>query len=299
MQPILVIYNEGSGSSGAPKLRGELEEAFADSDVTFFAMGGVPSALEKAVKDIGARGGIAVAAGGDGTVNAVAACCYAAKVPLGVIPLGTFNYFARDLGIPTAFDKAVEVVKNGHLREASAAFAGEKMFLNNASFGLYATIIRNRENSNTRFGRYRLVALVSAVATLLGQHKYFSVQLKKDAEVVAHRTSMLFVGHNTMQLHNLGMEVAECADRHALAVVVLKPLRRLQMGRLLLFGMLKSLKREEKLVQYCATDFELTTPRAVVHGVIDGEILTLPGPLHFRIDPAALQVMVPMQKGGN
>ena len=105
--------------------------------------------------------GIIVAAGGDGTINSVAALCYEHDVTLGVLPLGTYNYFARDLNIPLAVDDAVAILIGGHEKPVSVGLIQDRVFLVNASIGLYTEIITTRERYKAKVGRYRFVALVA------------------------------------------------------------------------------------------------------------------------------------------
>lgn len=256
------------------------------------AMADACSHLAKMAAD---KNGIMIAAGGDGTVNAVASLCYHYGATLGVIPLGTFNYFARALGIPTNTEDALRVITSGVPMQVSAGFLHEHLFLNNASFGLYPALIRKREQATSRFGRKRLVAAISALRSLFNQQKIFSVQMDSGNGGEHHRTSMVFVGNNTLQLKNVGLEVSACTARDALGVVMLKPLTRFETCRLIWRSIVKKLALESTLEQFCTHTLEVSTTKRHVDVAIDGEIIRCATPLSFRIEADAIRIMAPMQ----
>ena len=114
-----------------------------------------------------ARGTAVVAVGGDGSLNTVAQAAHAAGCPMGVIPYGTFNYFARTHGIPTDPAAAVRLLLDAHPSPVQVAALNNRLFLVNASLGLYPELLQERETFKARFGRSRWVAFVAAGATLL------------------------------------------------------------------------------------------------------------------------------------
>lgn len=296
--PITIIMNSGSGKDDKRPLRELIEEALASSgrEVTFVELtpeDDFNATCESAVKKAKPRDGIIVAAGGDGTVNAVAALCHKHDVVMGVIPLGTFNYFARELQISAEPAKAVEVLISGVERRVSAGFIQEHIFLNNASFGLYTKIIRNREQDKSRFGRRRLVALISGIVSIFKGQQRFSIHVTANDKKELRTTTMVFVGNNTLQLENVGLEVAACTAKSKLAVVIVKETTHMETIGLLLRGALKNLKDKDKLEEFCADTFEVETQRRIIDMVIDGEIIRCRTPLSFRVDPQALRVMVP------
>ena len=87
-----------------------------------------------------------VAAGGDGTVNAVASALAGSDMPLGIFPLGTFNHFARDIGIPLGPEAAAKVIATGHPKRVDVGEVNDRIFVNNSSLGVYPDIVRERES---------------------------------------------------------------------------------------------------------------------------------------------------------
>ncbi|MBL8447121.1 MAG: diacylglycerol kinase [Zoogloeaceae bacterium] len=239
---------------------------------------------------------ILAAAGGDGTLNAVAEVAREKNLPLGIIPLGTFNYFARDLGIPEDPAGAARVLTEGQPRRVAAGFANGRIFLNNASFGLYRRLIEERETHKRRFGRRRLVALFSALATLLQRHRVYHLHLEVNGEPVAFSTLSVFFGRNALQLEQLGLDEALCVARGELAVLAPREVGRLRMLGLMLQGALGQLETAADLRQGCARRVEIKRLGGGgqrIKVAIDGEVAECRLPLVVESIPEALWMMVP------
>jgi diacylglycerol kinase family enzyme len=299
-RPITIILNSGSGSGEKKKVRQQIMQALAHADPPVTLIEVKPAvdflaACERAVLQAKQSGGLVAAAGGDGTVNMVAGLCCKHDVPLGVIPLGTFNYFSRGLNIPGEPEQAAKLLLGGRLRTVPVGFVNDRLFLNNASFGLYTRIIREREQDKSRFGRFRIVALLSGIATVLRGQRPFAVKIVTDDGPQLRRTSMIFVGNNTLQLNNLDLEVARCTDQGKLAVVVLKPTSRIEIARLLLRGLLRSLNDDTRLEMFCADAFDVESKRRKIDVVVDGEVIQCRTPLRFHTARDELKVVVPME----
>src|SRR4051794_37510526 len=109
---------------------------------------------------------LVVAGGGDGTINAVASALVGTEARLGVLPLGTLNHFAKDLGIPLALEEAVRTVFTGRPQAVDVGEVNGRLFLNNSSLGIYPRIVRLRE-AHRRQGVRKWIAFVKALAYVL------------------------------------------------------------------------------------------------------------------------------------
>jgi undecaprenyl-diphosphatase len=105
-------------------------------------------------------------AGGDGSVQLAAGLAADKGLPLLVIPAGTFNHFATDLGVRSAQD-ALDAVKAGDSVLVDVAKAGQQSFLNTASTGVYVDLVRAREELEERLGKWPAV-VVALVRVLHG-----------------------------------------------------------------------------------------------------------------------------------
>lgn len=97
-------------------------------------------------------------AGGDGTVNAAAKVAARRGVPLLVVPGGTLNHFARDIGVESVAD-AVAAVRAGTAVRVDLGLAGDEVFVNTASIGLYVDLVRFRERWQRKLGKWPAMAL--------------------------------------------------------------------------------------------------------------------------------------------
>lgn len=242
------------------------------------------------------RPGILVAAGGDGTLNAVASVARARGLPFAVIPLGTFNYFARELGIPIDTASAARVIAEGWVRPVSVGQVNGRLFLNNASIGLYRRLIEHREVHKKRFGRNRLVALFSGLVTLLREHRTYRLRLDIDGQALTLSSLSVFFGRNALQMEQLGLDEALCVARGELAVLALREVDRIELLGLALRGAFARLESAENLRQYCALKVHvdwLDRWSRRIRVAVDGELVECTLPLVIEALPNALQVIVP------
>lgn len=249
--------------------------------------------IDRAVRAAKACGGIVVGAGGDGTLRAVAEGAARHDVIFGAVPCGTFNFFARNHRLPEDPEAALRLVLTGEVRPVRLGCVNDRIFLINASLGLYAKAIRERERSTRRFGRARLVVIASTLRTLFLGHRHLDVDIVQAGKVTRLRTQSIFIGNNALQLRDLDLDVAACMKRELLAAVLLKPVTRWQMLRIFARGVTKTLEADERLETFCVDSLTiaLREPRTAV--ALDGEIFTLDSPLRVEAKPALLRMVLP------
>ena len=288
------LLNAGSGAGAADTLDATIAERFVDvpHELHRPARPADLPKLARTLADGAGEGDVVVAVGGDGTVNAVVAAMRSSRGVMGVVPLGTFNYFARALNIPLDPDGALDVVKSGMPRLCSIGLVNGAVFLNNASLGLYTALIREREADKKRFGRRRIVAMLSAARVLLRGRSPFHLRLEIDGAPGVIATPLVFVGNNPVQLEELGF--ADVAADDELTVVALKPVTRWQMLGLVVRAFFGRLARAEELDAVGAHALELAGNRRRVDVAIDGELVSMTMPLRFTREPAAVRVLAPV-----
>lgn len=238
-------------------------------------------------------GGTLVAAGGDGTIRSLAQKAVAFGVPFGVVACGTFNYFARTHRIPEDLEGALAIAMSGEIRPVRLGEVNGQLFLINASLGLYAKSIRQREKSTKRFGRDRLVVILSTMKTLLGFHRHLDVELLSGKDSMRVKTSTIFIGNNALQLRDLSMDVARCMKKDLLAAVVLKRVTRLEMLRIFWRGVSKTLERDERLESFCVDSLQIKLRRRRTLVALDGELFVMKSPLVVTARPNILRMRLP------
>ncbi|WP_066272758.1 diacylglycerol/lipid kinase family protein [Hydrogenophaga palleronii] len=257
-------------------------------------------AAECAALALQAHGAI-VAVGGDGTINTVAQAAHAAGCTMGVIPRGTFNYFARTHGIEGDAAEAMEQLLAALPQPVQVAAVNQQVFLVNASVGLYPDLLEDRESWKARFGRSRLVALGAAATTLLRAQRQLTLQIELDGSVRKLRTLTLFAGNNRLQLEQLGMLVSASegnrADNGRVTAIMLKPLGSLAMLGLMLRGAMGSLGEAEGIEHIEFQRMVVQPPKVLRFGrmkvAFDGEVARMKPPLDFRVLPTPLWLLKP------
>ncbi len=166
---VLVVLNPQAGSCTADDVRGALQRHFSCDDGACAVVETTEAGdLGEVVRKAGAEGrDMVIAAGGDGTVSAVAQGLVGTRTALGIIPLGTANVLARELGIPVDLEEACALLAGDHdLRAIDAMRVGDRHFFTQVGIGIDALMIRDTTREDKRrFGRvaYLWTALTRVV----------------------------------------------------------------------------------------------------------------------------------------
>lgn len=246
-------------------------------------------AAEGAVKD----GGLMIVAGGDGTVRGAAQAACGKPVRFAVVPCGTFNFFARAHRIPEDPIEAFKGALLGTPRKVRLGQVNDHVFLINASLGLYARAIREREKRTSKFGRRRFVVILSTVISMLSNRFLLTLRILIEGQEKIYRTATLFVGNNALQLRDLALRVSRCMREDSLALILLKPITKFEALRIVLRGIFRTLDQEEKLETFCVDRLDIDTPFRHVEVALDGELFRMRSPLRIQSLPEALQLVIP------
>jgi diacylglycerol kinase family enzyme len=264
---------------------------------------GDPSALDatarRAAEDARASGGVLIGAGGDGTLNAVAHAALEQGVEYGVIPRGTFNYFARAHGIPTDTEQATRALLEAEVELVPVGLVNGRPFLVNASVGLYPEALEQREEQKQRHGRSRPVALWATLLTVLKGHHPMQVHLERDGREVQLSTLTLFVALNPLQLEQMGWDGTP-VEQGRLAAIVLKPVTTPRLLWLLARGALGRLPTAQGVESFTFVRLTVTPVSRAVRRVkvaTDGETTFLPPPLEFALASQPLKLLKPRNDG--
>jgi YegS/Rv2252/BmrU family lipid kinase len=234
-----------------------------------------------------------IAAGGDGTMGSVAGELAGSKAVMGIMPLGTLNHFARDLGIPFDIAEAAKVIAQAKTRKVDIAEVNGHTFINNASIGLYPLMVMDRDGQRKRLGRSkRLAMLVASLRTMARFHSR-RLTLSTDGGEAKVDTPLLFVGNNDYQVALPSAGRREALDDGELCVMVMRskslPGFLAAIGRALI-----GIKRREEMVRVSGVkELKVDSPRSHLSVAMDGETVSLKPPLVFRIRPGALNVIAP------
>jgi diacylglycerol kinase family enzyme len=289
-----VIINVRSGTPGKDATAERVSEYLASRGVAArVELVRSPDALpEVAASAASGDADIVVAAGGDGTIATIATAVLDTPKVLGVLPVGTFNYFAQRIGVPLDVDAALEVIATGTTEKTmSVGEVNGRVFLNNSSIGLYPAVLKQRETTYRRIGRSQAAAYLSVAFVLIQPPAFLNLHLTADGVPIARRTPLLFVGVNPHQMAAFGIPGYECIEDGRLAMYVTRPLNAAQLWRLALRGFFRGLHGASEFEILCPREVHVTLRRKRVRVAMDGEIARLHSPLRYRLRVNALRVL--------
>lgn len=202
-----IFVNASSGwdeKADAPeKLRAWFADSGIDAEVQYVARG--VNLAEKARDAVAQGADIVVAGGGDGTLSATASALAGTDVAFGILPVGTLNHFARDLGLPLDLEAAAKVVCSGRTVDVDIAEVNGKTFLNNSIIGLYP-VFRFLRAEQERKGMPSKLALLWAAAGVFHRLPLFTLRFLVGGKEIVRRTPYVLIANNehAMQGWQLG-----------------------------------------------------------------------------------------------
>ena len=295
---IPVVINAGAGNPHVEKRVKTLTELFAVGDlrvdVRLASSGAELETLMRAAAAEHPR--LLIAAGGDGTISTAAASLVDSGTVLGVLPFGTLNHFAKDLGIPLELEEAVGNIIDGQSIAVDVGEVNGRVFINNSSLGLYPDMVRDRERQQARLGRGKWRSLVWASIAALRRFPFLTVRLEVDGTKRVHVTPLVFVGNNEYGMEGFNIGARERIDAGRLSIYIVKKHGRAALVRLSLEALVGWLNQARDFEALTATDFVIDTRQARTLVATDGEVQPMKSPLHYRIRPKSLRVIVPRFK---
>ncbi|UUX96875.1 diacylglycerol kinase family protein [Aquabacterium sp. J223] len=300
--PLHVVLNAASGHGDTDERIAALREVMGTQGRAHeLLMVRRPAELRRtaqaAVQAALRSGGAVVAAGGDGTINTVAQAVLEGGGVLGVLPQGTFNFFGRAHGIPTEPRPATEQLAAARPQPLQVGLLNGRLFLVNASLGLYPRLLEDREAFKAQYGRRRAVALLAGLVTLMREHGDWELELQAEGEAPRMvRSSTLFVGNNRLQLERVGLDEAPALDEGRLVALRLRPVGSAELLGLLWRGAIGQLGDAPSVDSFAFRRLvvrRIGRRAATVKVALDGEIERMRLPLTFSAAPAALPVLLP------
>lgn len=287
---IAIVRNPRSGTAvETATLEQATREAGLSADILDTPDGpGLDEWLDRAARTYD----VIAAAGGDGTVSAVAAGVARAGKILAVIPTGTLNHFAHDAGIPTELGPALSLLRTGVARGVDAGFVNDHFFLNNVSLGSYPRMVHERTVLEQR-GRSRRLASMIAVGKTWWRLRSITASIDIDGRDLIRRSPFIVVGNGSYVLSGFSLGRRENISDHQLSLYVAPRAGRLGALSLPLRALVGTLEQYEQFEAMRATQITIAFRQRHVVAGIDGEVRELASPLRFVVKPGALQVMLP------
>jgi diacylglycerol kinase family enzyme len=290
------ILNCSSGSCSGPELPEQLSGIFAEIGIPCRILlapsgGQVSELARRAVQE---NSQIIVAGGGDGTLNAVATEILGTPIPLGVLPLGTWNHFAKDLRIPQDLEGAVRNLLTGRAVPVDVGEVNGRIFLNNSSLGIYPRMVRRREEQQKQ-GRHKWLAFTEASLSVLRHYSLLRVRLQLDGKDLWRTTPFVFIGNNQYEMEGLNIGGRRRLDAGELCLFVANRAGRLDLVRLAFLALFGLLNEASDLDVLTSKQFSIETRRSYASVSTDGEVHKMNTPLKYLIRPGALRVIIPVE----
>jgi YegS/Rv2252/BmrU family lipid kinase len=290
-----LLLNRGGGTLTAhPELAERARNALRDAgvDVEMELLSGGDCAVRcRALAERGEP--LVIVGGGDGTVSAAASAIAGTETLLGILPLGTLNHFARDLGLPTDLDEAAKLIATRTERRVDVAEMNERIFINNSAIGLYPLLVVDRDTQRKRLGRPKAVAMIIASVRTLVRFGHQRLTLTVNDRQGQVDTPLLFVGNNDYRTDFPAPgQRASLEDGRLCVLVMRKKTRRGFIGASVraLFGR----SRPDDMVRLDGVDrLRVSSGRSYLPVSLDGEVVRAAPPLDYRIRKKALRVIAP------
>jgi diacylglycerol kinase family enzyme len=287
------IYNPRSGDG---RRKGELGACREKLRAAGFAVRDYLAARDPAEEARAAvRDGcdVVVACGGDGTVNAVAQAIRGSEAVLAVLPCGTLNHFAKDLGI-YSMAEAEQTLLRGPVREIDAGIVNGRLFVNNSGIGIYPVMVLQREKVR-KSGIPKWPAFALAFVKTAARMPFMKLRIEADGARMARTTPFLFVGNNVYAIEGKSLGTRPRLDEGVLGVYTARHVGPTGLLRIAIRALLGTIRRDRDFIAFTAR--KLTVERkGRLHVSLDGEVCRMTGPLEYSIAPGALRVLSPPKR---
>lgn len=294
-----VILNQQSGIDDKSDIASVIKRLFESRQINariFVAHSGA-QLIEFARRARESDCNVVVAAGGDGTISAVANELAGTNKALAILPQGTLNHFAKDLNMPLDLEPAVQSIAAGNTVQVDIGEVNGHTFINNSSLGLYPSIVTERRKKQ-RLGFRKWPAFVWAAVTVLRRYPFLDVKLSVNGSEFTSRTPFVFVGNNEYHMESFQIGGRDCLDKGHLSLYMTHRTGRLGLLRLAFRALFGGLREEKDFMALCSREVWIDTRKKSVRVALDGEVQMMQPPLHYRVRPLALRVIVPAKENG-
>lgn len=291
---LAILVNSGAGAldrDGCEERGKQIREAFDALGVQTEIFLCSAAQLTRTARQLASRKFDAVvAAGGDGTVNAVASGLAGTAMPLAVLPFGTLNHFAKDLGMPLEIAEAAAAIRDGVTEHIDVGEVNGRVFVNNSSIGLYPDAVVERDKERKTRGLSKLPAMLLAVARVLWRFPLLAVCVESAERTLATKTPFVFFGNNEYGTNIFSLGKREHLDRGELCVHTVRVRSRLHMLWTIVRALFGRVEQVATIETQHVTEAQVLSKKRELTVALDGEVLRIKPPLYYRSRPGALVV---------
>jgi YegS/Rv2252/BmrU family lipid kinase len=292
---VLVCVNRSSGAAArsereADEIRAALASAGIKGRVELLDGAAIAEQAKKAAE---AGTELIVVGGGDGTISAAAGALAGTGTSIGILPLGTLNHFARDLGIPMKLDEAAKVIAAGQTRVVDVAEVNGRTFINNSAIGLYPLMVIDRDLQQQRLGRSKRFAMVVAALRALARFHHDRLTLTVNDEQARLDTPLLFVGNNDYRIDIGAPGHRGSLQDGKLCVLVMRKKTRRGLIVASIRALLNRTRPDDMVRLDDVARLRVASRRTHLPISVDGEVTALTSPLDYKVRKRALKVIAP------
>jgi len=295
MTRVTVLLNRGGGAVRAdPKIGDKVADALRsaglEADVELIE-GGDCTVRARAISERGDE--MLVVGGGDGSISAAASALIGTDTLLGILPLGTLNHFARDLGIPDDLDEVAKLIASKKSRRVDVAEMNGRVFINNSAIGLYPLMVLDRDLQRKKLGRGKRLAMIVASMRMLARFGHQRLTLTVNDEQARIDTPLLFVGNNDYRLDIGAAGQRESIEDGCLSVYVMRKKTRAGFVAASVRALFNREREDDMVRLEHVEQLRVASKRSVLAVSLDGEVVGAETPLTYKIRKKALRVIAP------
>jgi YegS/Rv2252/BmrU family lipid kinase len=295
MARVTILINRAGGTAQADpdvgdKVAEALRKAGVEAEIELIA-GGECEVRCRAIAERGDE--MLIVGGGDGTISAAASALAGTQTLLGILPLGTLNHFARDLGIPADLDDAAKLIAARPETSVDLGEMNDRVFINNSAIGLYPLMVVDRDVQRARLGRSKRLAMIVAAARTLARFRHHRLTLTINDQKTTVDTPLLFVGNNRYRLDIGAAGERERLNEGCLSVYVMRKNSRRGFIAASIRALFNRRKPGEMLELEHVERLRVASSRSALAVSLDGEVVRAAPPLQYMIRKKALRVIAP------
>jgi len=298
-RPVAVLWNVRSGwdegEQEAEAVRRVLAEV--DPDLKFQKLDEGHDIVQQCKECLDSGSQVLVAAGGDGTINAVASALVNKPAALGVIPAGTLNHFARDLAIEIDPEKAARQLAEGHEITVDVGSVNGCIFINNSVLGIYPVYRAARESYEARglgkTGVGRFLAVLGGILRVFWRVPHMAVRLEANGKTHVMRTPFVLIANNEHELEKWRIGRRTSLSQGQLWVYVMRKSSRWSLLRFFFSFIFGRFSKKDAFEEFRVRELRIETRRKRIGVGVDGEIVHMQSPLEYRSLPKSLRVIAP------
>jgi YegS/Rv2252/BmrU family lipid kinase len=286
------IANGGSGRFGSAEDREQftslVHEHFPEARVLFTGTAG--DVAQHVASAVASNARLVVACGGDGTISAIATEIAGTDIVLGVVPCGTFNHFAKDLGIPLEHGEALETLRAGHIESVDVGSVNGRCFVNNSGLGLYPDAVAMRD-ARREMGSGKWVAAMIAALKALRRYRLLAIRVDVGGETLVRRTPVVFIGNNEYVMETPLDPRRSSLNDGQLCLYIPHPRTPLRLVWFTLRAMFGGLRSADEFDIVRAPSLVIESSCPLLRVALDGEVEMMAPPLEYVARPVALRVI--------